>query len=88
MPIISSFYGVSVKMYRGLKEHNPPHIHAEYQGQKACFDIRTGERMNGSLPNTQAQMVSVWINLRKDELMEDWIMAQKNEKLNKVKPLK
>lgn len=28
MPILSRFYGISIKMYFQQSEHNPPHIHA------------------------------------------------------------
>ena len=35
MPIISSFYGLSVYMYNNGKEHNPPHFHV-YYGDKEC----------------------------------------------------
>lgn len=29
MPILSNFYGISIKMYFQQSEHNPPHIHKE-----------------------------------------------------------
>ena len=37
MPEISRFFGIIIRMF--FDEHNPPHIHAEYQGQKAVFDL-------------------------------------------------
>ena len=33
MPEISLFYGIRVTMY--YEDHNPPHFHAEYNGNKA-----------------------------------------------------
>lgn len=33
MPIISYFFGIIVRMYHD--DHNPPHIHVEYQGFEA-----------------------------------------------------
>lgn len=30
MPILSNFYGISIKMYVQQVEHNSPHIHALY----------------------------------------------------------
>ena len=30
MPIISRFYGITIKMYIQPSKHNPPHIHAVY----------------------------------------------------------
>ncbi len=38
MPTISVFFGIIIKMY--FDDHNPPHLHAEYQGEKAVFDFR------------------------------------------------
>ena len=32
MPIISSVFGIDVRMY--LSDHAPPHVHVEYQGMK------------------------------------------------------
>ena len=33
MPIISTFFGIVIRMF--YKEHEPPHFHAEHQGQQA-----------------------------------------------------
>jgi len=30
MPTISSFYGITIKMYFQQSEHNPPHFHVIY----------------------------------------------------------
>lgn len=32
MPVISMFFGIVIKMF--YNEHNPPHFHAEYQGNE------------------------------------------------------
>ncbi len=32
MPIISSFFGIYVRMY--FADHGPPHVHIEYQGHE------------------------------------------------------
>jgi hypothetical protein len=37
MPEISRFFGIIVRMY--YDDHPPPHIHAEYQGNKAKIDF-------------------------------------------------
>ena len=35
MPVLSTFYGIIVRMYREVGgKHNLPHIHAEYSGQE------------------------------------------------------
>jgi len=38
MPIISRFFGIIIRMF--YDEHNPPHLHAEYQGNKVVFDFQ------------------------------------------------
>jgi uncharacterized protein DUF4160 len=40
MPIISTFFGIIIRMYFG--DHNPPHFHVEFQGEKATFTFEGG----------------------------------------------
>jgi len=87
MPTISMFYGILIRMYLGKKDHNPPHIHALYQGHKGTFDIRTGNKIEGNIPADREKMISVWITLHKDELLADWELAQSGELPYKIKPL-
>ncbi|MFK0570419.1 DUF4160 domain-containing protein [Endozoicomonas sp.] len=35
MPVISSFFGIYIRMYHA--DHAPPHIHAAYQGHEALI---------------------------------------------------
>jgi hypothetical protein len=88
MPTISMFYGILIRMYLGKKEHNPPHIHAFYQEDKAIFDVNTGERTEGKLPKDKEKLVSAWIVLHKDELLADWELSQNGELPYKIDPLK
>lgn len=37
MPYVSFFFGIIIRMFHD--EHNPPHFHAEYQGQRGVFDL-------------------------------------------------
>ena len=48
MPEISLFYGIRVTMY--YDDHNPPHFHAEYNGNKAIIEIDTARCIKGALP--------------------------------------
>lgn len=48
MPIISSFFGIYVRMY--FDDHAPPHIHVEYQGHEAMVTIEEGALLEGELP--------------------------------------
>lgn len=86
MPEISRFYGIIIRMY--FIDHNPPHFHAEYQGEQAEFDIRTLEIIAGSLPNRAVNLVLEWANKNREELMKNWERAQVPEQLKKIEPLK
>lgn len=48
MPEISRFLGVIVRMF--YKEHEPPHLHVEYQGNKTLIDLQ-GNVLRGDLWN-------------------------------------
>lgn len=39
MPVISRFYGLSIKMYFKGSEHNPPHIHVLYGEYMGVLNI-------------------------------------------------
>ncbi len=54
MPTISMFYGILIRMY--YDDHNPPHIHAIYGNDTACFTF-DGELLEGSLPKKQTKLV-------------------------------
>lgn len=45
MPVISSFYGILIKMYFG--DHVPPHFHAEYAEFAAQIAIADFGIING-----------------------------------------
>ena len=51
MPTLARFYGIVMRMYFLGSEHNPPHVHAIYGENTAAFDLRTGEIIEGDMPN-------------------------------------
>jgi hypothetical protein len=55
MPVISSFFGIYIRMY--FDDHPPPHIHVEYQGHKALVGIADGSDLIGSLPRRAESLV-------------------------------
>ena len=85
MPTISMFYGIIISMF--YNEHNPPHLHAEYQGYKAVFDFE-GNLMKGTFPTKQTKLVVAWIEIHQDAIAANWELAQKKELLYKIDPLK
>ena len=58
MPEIGRFFGIIIRMF--FDDHNPPHIHAEYQRHKAVFDF-LGNVMRGDLGSrTATRLVREW----------------------------
>lgn len=88
MPTISMFFGIIIRMYYAPKEHNPPHIHAYYQENKASIRIEDGETLNGALPPKQFKILQAWIEIHRDELIANWELCQNGEKPFKIAPLK
>jgi len=88
MPTISMFYGIIIRMfYRDNKQHNLPHIHAEYQGEVAVFAIEDGTILEGSLPTSKRKLVEAWIEIHRDDLFADWRLAVAGETVFKIKGL-
>ena len=85
MPEICRFLGIVISMY--YKEHAPPHFHAKYAGQRAAFSINELKVIEGSLPKRIISLVLEWAFEHRNELLEDWQLAQKREDLKKIAPL-
>lgn len=85
MPEISRFFGIIIRMF--YEDHNPPHFHAEYSGNKAVFDFN-GNIIKGTLNSkTATKLVRDWVDLHVSELKNDWDLAQSSQKINKINPL-
>jgi len=82
MPIISSFFGIYVRMY--FADHGPPHIHVEYQGHEALVAIVNGELLQGELPKRALALVRQWCLDRRSELEQNWNNAQALIPLNRI----
>jgi hypothetical protein len=85
MPVISTFFGIIIRMF--YVDHNPPHIHVEYQGRKLLVDFR-GNILKGDLQSrTALKLVREWIDLRHAELLEDWQLAKQGKEIKTIDPL-
>ena len=69
MPIISRFFGIVIRMF--YDEHNPPHLHVEYQSNKAVFDFQGNIIRGGLNSKTAIKLAREWIDLHINELEED-----------------
>jgi Domain of unknown function (DUF4160) len=85
VPEISRFFGIVVQMY--YADHDPPHFHVRYSGQKALIAIETLAVLRGSLSPRALALVTEWAALHRAELMEDWALARAEAQLNPIAPL-
>lgn len=82
MPTISRFYGIAIVMY--LREHRPPHFHAEYGELSASIGIETLELLAGRLPRRVQAMVLEWAMMHRPELRENWERLERREPLASI----
>ena len=86
MPEISRFFGIVISMR--FREHQPPHFHVEYGDDEAAIDIRTLTVLDGHLSSRALGMVIEWASQHQSELSDLWELAQNQQPLYKVSPLK
>lgn len=85
MPIVAAFFGIVIRMY--YDDHNPPHMHAEYQGEKAIIDFK-GNILKGDIASrTALKLIREWIDLHIKELSEDWELARAGKEVKRIAPL-
>jgi hypothetical protein len=85
MPIISTFFGIVIRMY--YQEHEPAHLHAEYQGQHATF-LLTGEVLAGEIrSNTARRLIRDWTAEHRAELEANWAKMKAGQALERIRPL-
>lgn len=84
MPEIARFYGIIIYIF--YDEHNPPHFHAEYAGNRTLITLKDGI-VTGQMPKRALKLIFEWMEIHAEELMEDWELSLKGEPLKKIKPL-
>jgi hypothetical protein len=85
MPEISRFFGIVIAIF--YNEHNPPHFHARYGGEKASISIEDLRVMEGSLSPRALGLVMEWAAQHKQELMHCWEQAKSSQQPDKIDPL-
>jgi hypothetical protein len=68
-------------------DHDPPHFHVRYSGQKALIGIETLTLLRGGLAPRALALVLEWAALHQTELMEDWTLAREEAELKPIAPL-
>ena len=86
MPEIARFYGIIISMY--YDDHNPPHFHARYGDESVVVSIGTLSVLEGQMSPRALGLIVEWAAQHKEELMEDWNLAKKNQAPKKITPLK
>ena len=85
MPYVSMFFGIIIRMFH--REHNPPHFHAEYQGQRGMFDF-DGEMVKGNLKSRRAKkLIKEWATLHQAELWQNWEQSKQMGPIDRIEPL-
>ena len=84
MPELCRFLGIVIYML--YDDHKPPHFHAEYGEYKISVAINNGI-VEGRFPRRALNAVMEWYTLHKDELLENWSLAEKHQTLKKIPPL-
>ncbi len=85
MPEICRFYGIIIRMYGG--DHPPPHFHAVYGEHEAFIEVETGQILYGYLPATALRLVQTWLAQHREEVNQDWKLAEQLRPLKKIAPL-
>jgi len=84
MPELCRFLGIVIYMlYDG---HRPPHFHADYGEYRISVDINRGV-VEGRFPRRALNAVLDWYAMNKDQILEDWVLAERHESLKKIPPL-
>ena len=85
MPVISTFFGIVIRMF--YREHGAPHFHAEYQGQQASFGF-DGEPLAGQLQSrTAMRLIKEWSLAHRVELEANWSKLKAGEAIERIAPL-
>ena len=85
MPIISTFFGIVVRVFHD--DHEPPHVHVQYGEHKAVVEIATGRILAGRLPPRVRRILLEWLRLRRNEVVKAWTIAREQRIPPRVRPL-
>lgn len=84
MPILSRFYGVVIFM--NYRDHSPPHFHARYQEQEVIVEIASG-LVRGTMSKRALRLVFRWMDIYREELSVNWLLAHEGRPLRPIPPL-
>lgn len=85
MPAISRFFGIVITL--NYNDHPPPHFHVRYAEQKALVRIDDLTVLHGHLSPRVLGLVVEWAVQHRNELAENWRLAQEQRPLVAIAPL-
>ena len=72
MPTIARFSGIVIRMNPKGKEHNPPHVHVQYDNYEITFDIVNMISRGWWFLKKQFKQSEKFIRSHAQELIEMW----------------
>lgn len=83
---ISLFSGILVRMAQDALSE--PHFYVEFDDQEAVLSIPEGKVISGNVPLQKLRILEGWLSLHEDEMMANWTLLKRNERLYPVNPLR
>jgi hypothetical protein len=68
------------------RDHAPPHFHGKYGDEEVVIEIETGA-VTGTMSRRALALVQEWRELHKQELLENWKLAEQKHSLKRIEPL-
>lgn len=88
MPVLSSFYGIIIRMYNEKSgKHNIPHIHVEYSGHSLVIGLN-GTVLEGELPKNKMKLLEAWMEIHREDLEANWSLLSSGDEFFRIDPLK
>ena len=81
MPELCTYKGIKIEIL--YNEHNPPHFHAEYAGDRASFNM-DGEIIAGKLKPKQERAIKKFLKEHNKEILDNWNLAREGKPLCKI----
>ena len=69
-------------------QHHTPHIHVECAEHEAAISLEDFEVLAGDLPKNKLRLVEAWIEIHREDLMNNWRLLQRGQKHFAIDPLK
>jgi hypothetical protein len=82
---VSRFRGITICMYHD--DHEPPHFHARYAGERLKMNIHTLEVVRGEMAKPQTRLIRRWAALHRIALLNNWRLARSHATLSRINPL-